>query len=87
MNPERSTDRPGAWSLLNIVQRGSTEQWRELYARCRRDPAVARALAEILPLRDPDLMASARLWKWLLEDLSEGTLQIDLHEQDRDIGV
>jgi hypothetical protein len=73
--------------LLNLVQRRSTEQWRELYQRCRRDPRVARELAAILPMRDPDLMASARLWKWLLEDLSGGDLCIDLHEEDREVGV
>jgi len=87
MNPERSTEHPSALSLLNTVQRGSTEQWRELYERCCREPQVARELAAILPMRDPDLMASARLWKWLLEDLSGGEFRIDLHEEDRDVGV
>ena len=87
MNPERSTEHPSALSLLNIVQRGSTAQWRELYQRCRREPRLARDLANVLPMRDPDLMASARLWKFLLEDLSGGELRIDLHEKDRRIGV
>ena len=86
MNPERSTERPSALSLLNVVQRGSTMQWRELYQRCRREPPVAHELAAVLPLRDPDLMASARLWKFLLEDLYS-ELNIDLHETDRVIGV
>jgi hypothetical protein len=48
---------------------------------------VARALAAILPMREPDLMAGARLWKWLLEDLSGGELRIGLKEADRDVGV
>jgi len=87
MNPERSTEHPSALSLLNIVQRGSTAEWRELYERCRREPNVARELAAVLPMRDPDLMSSARLWKFLLEDISGGELRIDLHEEDRDIGV
>ena len=87
MNPERSTDQPSALSLLNIVQRGSTEQWQALYQRCCREPGVARELAAVLPMRDPDFMASARLWKFLLEDLSRGELRIDLHEADRDMGV
>ena len=69
MNPERSTEHPSALSLLNIVQRGSTAQWRELYQRCRREPGVARELADILPMRDPDLLSSARLWKaWANND-------------------
>ena len=86
MNPERSTQHPSALSLLNIVQRGSTAQWRELYQRCCREPCVAGELAAVLPMRDPDLMASARLWKFLLEDLYD-ELRIDLHEADVGIGV
>ena len=85
MNAERSTIGLTALSLLNIVQRGSTEQWQALYERCR-DLRVARQLAEVLPLRDPDLMASARLWRFLLLDLHPD-LEIDLKESHRDIGV
>jgi hypothetical protein len=85
MNPDRSTTGPTVLSLLNIVQRGSTEQWQELYERCR-DVRVARQLAAVLPLRDPDLMPSARLWRFLLQDLHP-QLQIDLREDHRDSGV
>ena len=85
MNPDRSTTRPTALSLLNIVQRGSTEQWQRLYEQCH-DPAVARQLAGVLSMRDPDLMPSARLWQFLLHDLHPD-LRIDLHENHRDPGV
>ena len=52
-----------------------------MYALCK-DPVVARAVAGVLPLRDPDLLASARLWKFLLEDLHPDLeLSIHLHEQ------
>jgi len=51
MNPDRSTTRPTALSLLNFVQRGSIEQWQALYEQCH-DPAVARQPAQMLPLRD-----------------------------------
>ena len=85
MNAERSATKPTALSLLNIVQRGSTEQWQVLYEQCR-DLRVARELAEVLAMRDPDLMASARLWRFLLLDLHPG-LEIDLKESHRDIGV
>ena len=85
MNPDRFTTRPTALSLLNIVQRGSTEQWQALYEQCH-DPAVARELAQVLPLRDPDLMASARLWQFLLQNLHPD-LRIDLRESHRDSGV
>jgi len=87
MNPNRSTNQFTALSYLNWIQRGSTEDWKRLYQLCR-DPAVAKAVAAILPLRDPDLMPSARLWKFLLEDLHpELNLSIDLREDKREIGV
>ena len=85
MNPERFTTGATALSLLNIVQRGSTEQWQALYEQCH-DLAVARQLAQVLPLRDPDLLASARLWRFLLQDLHPD-LPIDLRENHRDAGV
>ena len=85
MNPERSTIGPTALSLLNIVQRGSTEQWQDLYEKCR-DLRVASQLAEVLPLRDPDLLPSARLWQFLLQDLHP-QLKIDLQEDRCETGV
>ncbi len=78
MNPDRSTNVRTAWRWLNIVQRGDTEAWRQLYRLCR-DRTVAEEAARALAWRDPDLMASARLWAFLLEDLWPD-LRIDLRE-------
>jgi hypothetical protein len=64
---------------LNIIQRGGTEDWRELYRTCRGDRAVAEAVARSLAWRDPDLLASAHLWAFLLDDLWPD-LRIDLRE-------
>ena len=81
MNQNRSTTGFTALTYLNWIQRGSTKDWIQLYALSM-DPHVARAVAAVLPLRDPDLLASARLWKFLLEDLHpELNLEIDLNEQ------
>ena len=85
MNPSRSTTTPTPLDWLNIIQRGGTEDWKHLYQLCR-DVVVARQVADILRLRDPDLLPSARLWKFLLEDLHP-ELSIDLNEAHRDIGV
>ncbi len=85
MNPTRSTDTPTPLDWLNIIQRGGTQDWARLYERCR-DATFARRVAEVLPLRDPDLLASARLWKFLLEDLHPG-LNVELNETHRNIGV
>ncbi len=78
MNPDRSTNVPTAWRWLKIVQRGDTEAWRQLYRLCR-DRAVAEEVAHALAWRDPDLLPSARLWAYLLEDLWPG-IEIDLRE-------
>lgn len=85
MNPSRSTVSHSALNWLNLIQRGSTEDWKRLYSLCR-DPSIAREVANILQLRDPDLLAPARLWKFLLEDLHP-ELHIELDEERRDIGV
>lgn len=85
MNPSRSTETSTALDWLNLVQRGSTEDWKRLYARCH-DPVIAREVAAVLRLRDPDLLAPARLWKFLLEDLHPG-LQVEWDEQRSDLGV
>ncbi|MBI2926718.1 MAG: hypothetical protein HYY24_13560 [Verrucomicrobia bacterium] len=85
MNPNRNTEGFTPLTYLNWIQRGSTEDWKRLYQLCH-DPAVARTVAAILPQRDPDLMASARLWKYLIEDL-HGDLCIDLRPERGQIGV
>lgn len=87
MNGHRNTKGFTPLTYLDWIQRGSTADWRRLYAMCK-DASVAHAVAGVLPLRDPDLMPSARLWKFLLEDLHpQLNLNIDLHEHDRAIGV
>lgn len=85
MNPSRSTNTPTPLDWLNIIQRGGTEDWKRLYQLCR-DKGVAGQVAGILRLRDPDLLASARLWKFLLEDLHPG-LRVELDEARRGIGA
>jgi hypothetical protein len=85
MNPHRATDGFAPLTYLNWIQRGSTEDWRRLYQLCR-DRAVADVVASVLSQRDPDLIASARLWKFLLEDMHPG-LRIELRLEKRDVGV
>ena len=87
MNADRSTDGFTPLTYLNLIQRGSTEDWKRLYRLCH-DPGIARQVAAMLPMRDPDLLASAQIWKFLLEDLHpELDLAIALQENRRAIGV
>ena len=85
MNPNRNTTDFTPLAYLNWIQRGSTDDWKRLYRLCK-DVSVARAVAVILPQRDPDLIASARLWKYLLEDLHPD-LHIDLRLDRTETGV
>ncbi len=85
MNANRSTNDDSALRWLNLVQRGTTEDWKVLYSACQ-DREVARRVAASLAWRDPDLLPSARLWKFLLQDLHPD-IEIDLHEEDAVIGV
>ena len=78
MNPERSTDSESPLSFLNIVERGGTAEWRALHERCR-DRTVAAQLARALPMTTPELAGSARLWKYLLEELHPD-LRVELSE-------
>lgn len=83
----RNTNFLSPLTYLDWIQRGSTEDWRRLYKLCE-DSEIARQVAAVLPLRDPDLLPSARLWKFLLEDLHpELGLAIDLRAEARAIGV
>ncbi len=87
MSQSRITKVVSALTYLDWIQRGSTEDWRRLYKLCK-DPKVAQQVAAVLPLRDPDLLPSALLWKFLLEDLHpELGLAIDLRPEKKAIGV
>ncbi len=87
MSQSRITKVVSALTYLDWIQRGSTEDWRRLYKLCK-DPKVAEQVAAVLPLRDPDLLPSALLWKFLLEDLHpELGLAIDLRPEKKAIGV
>lgn len=87
MNPDRSTNGFTPLTYLNLMQRGGTEDWIRLYRLCH-DPGIAKQAACMLSLRDPDLMPSAQVWKFLLEDLHPTlNLSIDLLESRRMTGV
>ena len=87
MSQARITKVVSALTYLDWIQRGSTEDWRRLYKLCK-DPKVAQQVAAVLPLRDPDLLPSALLWKFLLEDLHpELGLAIDLRPEKKAVGV
>lgn len=51
--------------LLNVVQRGGTKDWRNLYRQMREDPCLVDEVLRLLPLVDPDCQGSAILFEFL----------------------
>ena len=87
MTQIRNTNVVSALTYLDWIQRGSTEDWRRLYQLCK-DPRGPRRVAAVLAKRDPDLLPSALLWKFLLDDLHpELDLEIDLKPEEQAVGV
>jgi hypothetical protein len=82
MDPNRSTDGDSALRWINIVQRGSTDDWKSLYRLCR-NIETARQVGGTLAWSDPDLLPSSRLWEFLLKDLHPN-LEINLPETSAD---
>lgn len=82
MNPYRSADPvpgtkiPHSLALLNLVQRGGTQEWKTLFQACRADLEWRQAVAKAMPMVDPDLVASYHLWKSILQEI-DPHLQID----------
>lgn len=68
MNFDRSTTAASPLRWLNVIQRGGTDDWRDLYRRCRERDFATQVVA-LLRSSDPDSQPSARLWAFLLQDL------------------
>jgi uncharacterized protein (DUF433 family) len=66
----RITTEPGFLDLVDWLQRGSMDQWRELYAAARQHPEIwpdiRRAVEHVT---DPDLPSSRPVWEYLLQKL------------------
>jgi len=68
VNFDRSTTVASPLRWLNVIARGGTDDWRDLYRRCR-EREFASHVATLLRSSDPDSLPSARLWAFLLQDL------------------
>jgi hypothetical protein len=57
--------------LVDILSRGSTEQWRSLYAAAMHDEAVRLDIEAALPLVDIEITNADLIWRDLLAHLRE----------------
>jgi hypothetical protein len=54
-------------AYLNIIERGSENEWALLYEACNKDPETRKAVIELLETGDPLQTGVIRLWADLLE--------------------
>ena len=69
MNPSRSTSRPTFLDLVNLLGRGGTDDWRQIYQHAKKDPELQKDIEAAIPLIDPDLGSAAPLWTFLLSHI------------------
>jgi hypothetical protein len=55
--------------LANIIGRGGTEDWRELYARALHSQRLRQKIRACLPLVDPEIGDSRKLWQLILDTM------------------
>ena len=69
MKHSRITTTAGFLDLVDVLGRGSTEQWRELYRRAQNDRAVRAQIRTALRLVDPEIGSGREIWAFLLEHI------------------
>ncbi|MEJ7812542.1 MAG: hypothetical protein WKG32_19175 [Gemmatimonadaceae bacterium] len=69
MDFTRSTSVPTLLDLVNVLGRGSTDDWRRLYARAKAEPALRARIARALEMVDPETGEARALWGVLLDAL------------------
>ena len=71
MNPNRSTSSPSPLSIANIVCRGGTADWQELYRALSKDPEMRVVASRILLTADTEAAQGAiKLFRNALDDMN-----------------
>lgn len=65
----RATTAPGFLDYVDLLGRGSTEDWKDLYARAKLDPALRTTIEEALEFVDPEIGEARALWRILLDNM------------------
>jgi hypothetical protein len=65
----RATTQPSFLDLVDLLGRGSTEDWQELYAEAKENPQVRALIEEALPFVDPEIGEAKTLWRFLLDSM------------------
>lgn len=62
----RATDGFSPLAYLNIIERGTIDEWAILYDACKNDAETRRVVLKLLPMADPIQSGVIELWKDLL---------------------
>lgn len=65
----RATTEPSFLDYVDLMSRGSTEDWQELYAEAKRNPRVHAMAEKALAFVDPEIGEGKVLWRFLLDSM------------------
>ncbi len=65
----RATTSPSFLDYVDLLGRGSTEDWKVLYAEAKRNPRVRSTIEEALAFVDPEIGEARALWRILLDSM------------------
>lgn len=65
----RVTTKASFHDCIDLLDRGSTEDWQELYAEGKENPQVRALIEAALPFLDPDCGEAKVSWRFLLDSM------------------
>ncbi len=65
----RATTEPSFLDFVDLLSRGGTEEWQELYAEAKQNPRVRAMIEKALAFVDPEIGESRALWRFLLDTM------------------
>lgn len=80
MSAARATTASSFLDLVDVLSRGGTDEWRDLYRRAAVEMRLRDEIRAALPLVDPELGAARELWEYLLTTLPPSTGSLSREE-------
>jgi hypothetical protein len=65
----RATTKPSFLDYVDLLSRGGTEEWQEIYAEAKQNQRVRALVEEALAFVDPEIGEAKALWGFLLDNM------------------
>lgn len=65
----RATTQPSFLDYVDLLSRGGTQEWQELYAEAKQNPRVRSMVEDALAFVDPEIGEAKALWRFLLDTM------------------